>query len=279
MDEIRYNKHQKLLKVAIVGGGRRCREMLEMVALGELKIEVIGVADINQDAPGIKSARERGIYTTSDYKDLYKLTGLDLIVELTGDPKVYDHINQTKPYDVQVVGYIGARLLWDIISDERKIKGDYITLAESSLTGIYIYQDQRLRFVNEIFAEMFGYTKEELVGMEVWNLIHPQDREILRGRGEKRLKGEDVPSHYECRGITKDGRTIWLDVRATVIEYKGRPAILVNTQDITQRKHMEEALKESEKKYRRIFETSKDVLYLTSREGKFIDINQAGVDL
>ncbi len=49
--------------------------------------------------------------------------------------------------------------------------------------------------------------------------------------------------------------------------------------EIVERKRMEEALKESEEKYRRIFETSKDVLYLTSREGKFIDINQAGVDL
>lgn len=286
MAERRYNEHQKLLRVAIVGGGKRSSELLEMVALGELKTEVIGVADIDQNAPGIKLAKEKGIYTTSDYKEFYKLEGLDLIIELTGDQRIYEDINQTKPPYVQVVGYLGARLLWDVVSDQRRAKDDYLRLTESSLTGIYVYQEGRFRFVNERFAGIFGYSKEELIGMEVLNLVHPEEREILRGRGEKRLKGEDIPSHYEYRGITKDDRIIWLDARAIVTEYKGRPAILVNVQDITEHKCMEETLKELADKdpltglfnYRRINEILRAEIERARRGGDVFSIMMLDVD-
>lgn len=231
------------LRVAIVGGGRRCNEMLEMVALGEIEMELIGVADINPNAEGIKSARERGIYTTSDFKDLYELKDLDLIIETTGVDKVYEEVNQTRPYNVQVIGYRGARLLWDAVYMQRKAKADWETLTKSSPIGIYIYQDEKFKLVNQKFAEMFGYTEEELIGKEVWKLVHPEEGEMLKGRGEKRLKGEDIPSYYEYRGVTKDGTTIWVGVTATVIEYSKRPAVLINIQDITERKQSEETLK------------------------------------
>lgn len=231
------------LRVAIIGGGRRCNEMLEMVTLGEIEMELIGVADINPNAEGVKSARERGIYTTSNFKDLYGLEGLDLIIETTGVDEVYEEVNQTRPHNVQVIGYRGARLLWDAVYMQRKAKAGWETLTKSSPIGIYIYQDERFKFVNQKFAEMFGYTKEELIGMEVWKLVRPEEREMLKGRGEKRLKGEDIPSYYEYRGVTKDGTTIWVGVTATVIEYSKRPAVLVNVQDITERKQSEETLK------------------------------------
>ncbi len=265
-----------LLRVAIVGGGRRCNEMLEMVALGELKVEVIGVADIDPNAEGIKSARKKGIYTTSDFKDLYKIEGLDLIIELTGNPEVYHKINQTKPQDIQAIGYIAARLFWDIVSDERKAKSNYMTLAESSPTGIYIYQDQGLKFVNKRFVEMFGYAKEELIGMGNWDwgVIHPLDRKTLRKQAEKRLKGEDVPSRYECRGITKDGRTLWLEVRATAIEYQGRPAILINAQDVTERRQAEEATKLAHAELNQIFNTAADGMRVIDRDFNVLRINE-----
>ncbi len=161
----------------------------------------------------------------------------------------------------------------------RESEEKYRTVAENSLTGIFIHQDGKYVFVNDRFAEIHAYRPQELLGKEYLTLIHPDEREARRQIASKRLEGEVVPQRYEVRRLRKDGESIWCEMMATRIEYMGKPAIMGNIIDITQRKHMEAALRNSEEKYRRIFETSKDVLYLTSREGKFIDVNQAGVGL
>jgi PAS domain S-box-containing protein len=124
---------------------------------------------------------------------------------------------------------------------------EYKTLTESSLTGIFIHQGGRFMFVNDRFAEMHGYKTEELIGKGHLTLIHPDEREKLREMASKRLRGETVPERYEVRRIRKNGETIWCEMMATCIQYRGKPAIMGNIIDITERKKAEEALKEREK--------------------------------
>ncbi|MGD8512761.1 MAG: PAS domain S-box protein [Deltaproteobacteria bacterium] len=119
----------------------------------------------------------------------------------------------------------------------------YSTLAESSLTGIYIDQDGRIAFANNRFAEIYRYPKDEAVGIESWKVVHPEDRDMTNAIRAKRLTGEDAPSEYEARGLTKDGETIWIKRRNRRIEYKGRPAILGNIVDVTEQKRAEEELR------------------------------------
>jgi PAS domain S-box-containing protein len=119
----------------------------------------------------------------------------------------------------------------------------YSTLAESSLTGIYIDQDGTIVFANSRFAEIYGYPKDEAVGIESWRVVHPEDRDMTNAIRAKRLKGEDAPSEYEARGLTKDGETIWIKRRNRRIEYRGRPAILGNIVDVTEQKRAEKALR------------------------------------
>jgi PAS domain S-box-containing protein len=119
----------------------------------------------------------------------------------------------------------------------------YSTLVESSLTGIYIDQDERIVFANDRFAEIYGYTKKELVGIATWELVHPEDRALTDDMRARRLRGEDVPSEYEARGLTRSGETIWVTRRNTRIDYQGRPAILGNIVDITEQKEAEEELR------------------------------------
>ena len=132
----------------------------------------------------------------------------------------------------------------------RESEEKYSTLVEESLTGVYISQDGRIEFANDKFAKIHGYIKEELLGMESWKLIHPEDRAMAREITRKMLTGEDAPSEYEAKGLTKDGKTIWVTRRNTVMKYKGKLAILGNIVDITKRKQMEENLRESEKELR-----------------------------
>ena len=124
----------------------------------------------------------------------------------------------------------------------RESEQKYISVVENSLTGIYIDQEGKIVFANNRFAEIYGYQKEEVIGIEPWKLVHPEDRALTAEMKLKRLKGEGVPLAYDARGLTKDGGTIWLTRRNTRIEYNGRPAILGNVVVITERKRAEDKL-------------------------------------
>jgi PAS domain S-box-containing protein len=116
----------------------------------------------------------------------------------------------------------------------------YRMLTEGSLTGIFIQQDGRYMFVNDRFAEIHGYRPEELLGKEYQSLIHPDERKIVAQKIAKRLKGKEVQRRYETRRLKKDGQTVWCEMMASRIEYMGKPAIMGNIIDITERKQAEE---------------------------------------
>jgi len=122
----------------------------------------------------------------------------------------------------------------------RRSEEKYKTLTTNSLTGIFIHQDGKFVFVNDRFAKLHGYTTEELLGMEYKALIHPDDREVMAERASKRLKGESVPFQYEVQRLKKDGGTIWCEMIAVAIEYRGKTAIMGNIVNITKRKQAEE---------------------------------------
>ena len=149
----------------------------------------------------------------------------------------------------------------------RESERKYSQVVESSLTGIFINQDGRVVFCNQRFAEIFGYSREEMIGLEVLQLVHPEDRALTDEWRKKRLQGEPVPAEYEARGLTKDGKAIWVTRRNARIEFQGRPAVLGNIADTTRRKQMESALMESEKELRLL---SSQLLAAQENERKWI---------
>ncbi|MDY6950569.1 MAG: hypothetical protein SWE60_03585, partial [Thermodesulfobacteriota bacterium] len=105
------------LSVAIVGGGPGCKAIMDMMLaekLRQLRMKLIGVACTNSMAEGYRYAQEKGIYTTSDYRDLFGLKDLGMIIELTGRDEVARKIAQTKPDHVRFIDHVAARLFWDI---------------------------------------------------------------------------------------------------------------------------------------------------------------------
>ena len=245
-------------------------DMILADRLNQLHMNLIGVADKNADAVGYRHARKLGIFTTNDYRDFYKLEDLHMIIELTGREEVTNEIARTKPEHIRLMAHVVARLFWDVFQiEERRIaerqlaeealrdsEKKYSTLVENSLTGIYIDQDGKIVFCNDKFAETYGYSKSEVMGMESRNLVHPDDRALTNEIREKRLKGEDVPSEYEARGLTKAGEAIWIARRNTRIKYEGKPAILGNVVDITQHKRAEVALRDSMQRIRVAYDQS-----------------------
>jgi len=127
----------------------------------------------------------------------------------------------------------------------RESEQKYSTLVEDALIGVYIIKDGKIEFANDKFAEIYGYDKDELIGMESLLLVHPEDRPSVKALREKRLRAGKVPSEYEIRGLKKNGETIWVMRSNSLIDYKGSPAISGIVADMTKRRQAEEALRKS----------------------------------
>jgi len=122
----------------------------------------------------------------------------------------------------------------------KKSEEKYKILTESSQTGIYIHQDEIIVYANDRFAELYGYTVDELIGTNYFNLFSPDERARAQEIKSKRLRGEDAPQQYEIQRVKKDGGILWGQTVAVCILYQGKPAIMGNIVDISERKQTEE---------------------------------------
>lgn len=119
---------------------------------------------------------------------------------------------------------------------------DYGELIEKCPVGIYVDQGGRIVFANQPFADLYGYTIDEVTGLKAENLLCPEDR--AAGNTSSRLPAGSGPYEYEVRGLKKDGDVIWLRHRHVPIEYGGQQATLGSAVDITEMKNQEEELKQ-----------------------------------
>jgi PAS domain S-box-containing protein len=143
---------------------------------------------------------------------------------------------------------------------------------EGSLVGVYVVQDERLVYVNPVLAQFFGYTVQEMTGLPALDLVHPEDRNLVRQKIAERLAGQ--PSErYSIRGIRKNGALIHCELLGRLVDYQGQPAILGSLLDITQRREAEEALRQSEKQYRFLVETMNDGLGAMDEHQRITYIN------
>ncbi|MGD8703782.1 MAG: PAS domain S-box protein, partial [Desulfosarcina sp.] len=105
-------------KIAIIGGGRFCDKLLRHLLGDPFKgrhPEVLGVADLNEHAAGMIYARERGIHTCNDYRELCRLEGLETIIEVTWDLDLAQAIATIKPAGVKLIDHQDSRFLWDLL--------------------------------------------------------------------------------------------------------------------------------------------------------------------
>ena len=140
----------------------------------------------------------------------------------------------------------------DLEMKEKPNQEVYETIVAHSVMGICIEVDGKLRFVNETFAQIFGYSRHELLGMEIEELEHVEDWQMIKDRRQNMLSREHAFLQYEARGVKKNGEIIWLNNRITHIELEGRPAILDNVVDITGRKKLGAELLAHQKRHEEI---------------------------
>ena len=168
------------MKTSIVGGGKGCRDILEMVMLGRLKelnLEIKCVIDTNPNSPGMKFADKLGINTSTDLKDAFKVEDLELVIELTGINETLNEIFKLIPPGVKVIDHTIARVFWDLDLAEQNLRKELqekeeleiqiekdrreLQLILDSIPEIVIVldKDRRIERVNAIFTKVVIYVK------------------------------------------------------------------------------------------------------------------------
>ena len=149
-------------------------------------------------------------------------------------------------------------------------------LAESSPVGIYIIQDGLFRYVNRAFTELTGYRTDEIVGrLGPVEMTHPEDRAELADSLRRAAAGEPTKSHFEFRGLRKDGSVIYCEVHGRLTEFEGRPEFIGTIIDISERIRAEQRIKESEETYRNLFHNAQVGLFRTRiSDGKILESNE-----
>ena len=125
----------------------------------------------------------------------------------------------------------------------RESEEKFRVLAETVPAAIIVYQGEEMVYLNPKAIRAIGYAEREYVHMKFWDLAHDDFRELVKERGLARQRGEDVPSRYEYKWVTKDGEVRWALLSGARIEYRGKPAGIATLIDITDRKQMEEELR------------------------------------
>lgn len=121
----------------------------------------------------------------------------------------------------------------------RESESKYHMLIESSTDGVAIIQDGVYKYINQTLARMFGYSREELVGMPFLSLVAPAWMDMVVERQRKRLSGQPAPEKYEVGMLYRDGSIKEMELAGSLISYEGKPATMAVVTDITEKKTWE----------------------------------------
>ncbi|MFX1275932.1 MAG: PAS domain S-box protein [Promethearchaeota archaeon] len=152
-------------------------------------------------------------------------------------------------------------------------------ITEQSILGICIMQDDVIKYSNQKLADIFGLQMQEILNLkpgEFINTIAPEYREFVMEQARKKQEGDkDTITQYTYKGIKKSGEEIWIENYSKTIEYERRLADLITLIEITDKIKAEKKLKESEEKYRLLFENMNDLVVVHNDKFEFEYINES----
>jgi PAS domain S-box-containing protein len=160
------------------------------------------------------------------------------------------------------------------LSDLKSFAKQYKLLADSTRNVIVIHKNAKIVYTNRAVNTIFGYQPDEIIGKPIEIFIDPSVQDVFN---ESIIENHDV---FETLGVDQNDKTIILEVENNPlpIEFEQAYYVLI-FKDITRRKNVENKLFRTEREYKKLFEDSKDAIYISSKEGKILDCNKAALEL
>ena len=143
----------------------------------------------------------------------------------------------------------------------------------TSDSAFWIGQDGSLVYANKAACRWLGYAHEELLALTIHDIdpLYPRDHWPEHWEHIKR-----IGSHtFESRHRTRDGHEFPVEITSNYLEFEGQGYLCAFARNITERKLIEKALRESEDRYRELFENASDIVYTHDLNGNFTSINAA----
>ncbi len=152
----------------------------------------------------------------------------------------------------------------------------YRTLIENIQDGVFIIGDGKISYVNEAFASIIGYTKEEVLCLNFKKIIAPEDWRKVLCSYIKSMKGEAKDTNIEFRALHKDGITqVFVTMTIDRVYYDNKPVAFGTVKDISTTKKMQEQLAIREKYYKALFDLSPSGILVMDANGTILDINKS----
>ncbi|MBN2602553.1 MAG: PAS domain-containing sensor histidine kinase [Candidatus Thermoplasmatota archaeon] len=161
----------------------------------------------------------------------------------------------------------------DITKDEENLE-KYRNLVERANDGILFLKDTIVQYANPRLAEMWGGTVEEVIGTPFTNYVDLDEIPKVIGLYKRRMAGEQVPTVYKTILRGKDGSKIYAEVNAGIISHEGSSVDFVIVRNITHEKLSNDKIRESQERFKMIFESANDVMVYTDIRGNFLEINK-----
>ncbi|MCB0164969.1 MAG: PAS domain S-box protein [Anaerolineae bacterium] len=228
--------------------GARCPEEI----IGRSVYDFVHPDDLDVVRPRIQRIETEGVSISLTEQRLVTIDGRTIIVEAAAVPIIYEG----QPAIQAIIRDITPRKRDEaaLVASEAKFR----TLTETTASAVFIFQGDRNRYVNPHAQLLTGYTEAELLAMNFWDIVHPDQQQLVRERGLARQQGQPIQNRYEIAILTKDGTPRWIEATLGTIEFEGKPAILGTSFDITTRKKIEaerEQLLEGERNQRLLSDT------------------------
>ena len=123
-------------------------------------------------------------------------------------------------------------------------------IVEQSLAGVYVVLDERFMYANDTFAAMFGYARDEFIGRRMVDCVTPDSVDEVLRNYRLRISGAVPSIHYFTKGLRRDGRIVHLELHASRVECRDRPALAGVAIDVTERVRQQEELRHSHEQLR-----------------------------
>ncbi len=227
----------------------------------------------------------------------FLMIGLILLAGLfTADNPVYASVTHTNVVLFAVLGIVSVLISTSVVDgDLQQIRSQVRELSESAQRYRLMAEnindmitlhapDGRFIYVTPSYVNAIGYCADELLRMSVSELdalVYPEDRPLVRGTAARKVMGGEGLATLEYRRQRKDGTYFWVESNSTpIFDAAGQVAqIIISARDITRRRQMETALRESEQHANALLNAIPDLVFHLARDGRVIDFKGDEADL